>query len=68
MNITLDDIKEAIKVKLSEDKFMTYFEITIYDLVERFSDLIEDRQEELSEELELNVEETFIESYYEDRE
>jgi hypothetical protein len=68
MNITLDDIKEAIKVKLSEDKFMTYFEITIYDLVERFSDLIEDRQEELLEELELNVEETFIESYYEDRE
>lgn len=68
MNITLDDIKEAIKVKLSEDKFMTYFEVTIYDLVERFSDLIEDRQEELSEELELNVEETFIESYYEDRE
>lgn len=68
MNITLDDIKEAIKVKLSEDEFMTYFEITIYDLVERFSDLIEDRQKELLEELELNVEETFIESYYEDRE
>lgn len=66
MNVTVDDIKEAAKVKMSEDKFLTFFEITIEDLVERFTDFIEDRQEDLAEELELEVEEVYIN--YEDRE
>lgn len=66
MNVTVDDIKEAAKVKMSEDKFLTFFEITIEDLVERFTDFIEDRQEDLAEELELEVDEVYIN--YEDRE
>lgn len=66
MNVTIDDIKEAAKVKMSEDKFLTFFEITVDDLVERFTDLIEDRQEDLVEELELETEEVYIN--YEDRE
>ena len=47
MNITLDDIKEAVKVKMSEQQFLTFFEIDIEDLVKRFDDLIEDQQDDL---------------------
>lgn len=68
MNITLDDIKEAVKVKMSEQQFLTFFEIDIEDLVKRFDDLIEDNQDDLLNTLELKVEESFVESYYEDRE
>ena len=68
MNITLDDIKEAVKVKMSEQQFLTFFEIDIEDLVKRFDDLIEDQQDDLLDTLELKVEEGFIESYFEDRE
>lgn len=68
MNITLDDIKEAVKVKMSEQQFLTFFEIDIEDLVKRFDDLIEDNQDDLLDTLELKVEESFVESYYEDRE
>lgn len=67
MNITLDDIKEAVKVKMSEQQFLTFFEIDIEDLVKRFEDLIEDQQDDLLDALELKVEESFIESYFEDR-
>ena len=68
MNITLDDIKEAVKVKMSEQQFLTFFEIDIEDLVKRFDDLIEDQQDDLLDTLELKVEESFVESYFEDRE
>lgn len=68
MNITLDDIKEAVKVKMSEQQFLTFFEIDIEDLVKRFDDLIEDNQDDLLDTLELKVEESFVESYFEDRE
>lgn len=68
MNITLDDIKEAVKVKMSEQQFLTFFEIDIEDLVKRFDDLIEDQQDDLLDTLELKVEEGFVESYFEDRE
>ena len=68
MNITLEDIKEAVKVKMSEQQFLTFFEIDIEDLVKRFDDLIEDNQYDLLDTLELKVEESFVESYFEDRE
>jgi len=55
-NMTLDDIKEAIRVKKSEEWFVDNFEITIEDLVTRFSDLIEEQIEELPLLLEMEVE------------
>jgi len=54
--MTLDDIKEAIRVKKSEEWFVDNFEITIEDLVTRFSDLIEEQIEELPLLLEMEVE------------
>ena len=46
-NMSLEDIKEALRVTQSEEEFLLLFEITVEDLVERFSDLIEENQEEL---------------------
>lgn len=60
----LDDIKEAIRLKKDESWFIDFFEISIEDLVERFSDLIEEQKEELP--AELGMEEVLID--YEDRE
>ena len=62
-NMSLDDIKDTIKVSWSESTFLEYFEISIEDLVERFTDLIEEQQEALP--LDLNME-TFVDAY-EDR-
>ena len=53
---------------MSEQQFLTFFEIDIEDLVKRFDDLIEDQQDDLLDTLELKVEEGFVESYFEDRE
>jgi len=60
----LDDIKEAIRLKKDEKWFCEYFEISVEDLVERFTDLIEEQEEELP--AELGMEEVMID--YEDRE
>lgn len=53
----LDDIKETIVVKKDEEWFIDYFEITIDELVKKFSDRIEDDYyfEDLPAELEMVV-------------
>lgn len=53
----LDDIKEAIVVKKDEEWFIDYFEITIDELVKKFSDRIEDDYyaADLPAELEMDV-------------
>lgn len=54
----LDDIKEAIVVKKDEEWFIDYFEITIDELVKKFSDRIEDDyyySADLPAELEMDV-------------
>lgn len=68
MNTSLDDIKEASKLKFTEMELITLLEIDIEDLVERFTDIIEEKQKEIIQELGLEVEDSFIDSYYEDRE
>lgn len=45
--MSVSDIKEAIRVTQDEEWFLSIFEITIDDLVERFSDLIAENKEEL---------------------
>jgi hypothetical protein len=45
--MSVSDIKEAIRVTQDEEWFLSTFEITIDDLVERFSDLIAENKEEL---------------------
>lgn len=45
--MTVSDIKEAIRIKEDTEWFISTFEITIDDLVERFSDLIAENKEDL---------------------
>lgn len=45
--MSLSDIKETIRVKKDTDWFISTFEVTVDDLVERFGDLIAENKEEL---------------------
>jgi hypothetical protein len=47
MMMSVSDIKETIRVKQDVDWFLGTFEITIDDLVDRFSDLIAEKKNEL---------------------
>lgn len=63
-NMTIDDIKDAISLTQDERWFIETFEITIEDLVERFTDIIVENKEEMPRLLGMEV---FPEEY-EDRE
>lgn len=49
--LTTDELQAALKANVDEIWFIDYFEITIDDLVDRFSDLIELQQRDLPYEL-----------------
>jgi hypothetical protein len=50
MNLTFEEIKERL-VKLDEITLLEILDISSEDIVERFSDLIELKQDDLEEEL-----------------
>lgn len=64
MMMSLGDIKETIRVTQDVEWFITTFEITIEDLVDRFSDLIAENKEELPYLLDME----YPAEEYEDRE
>lgn len=51
IDVSLDDLKTALKNNVDEIWFINYFEITIEDLTNRFGDLIEEKQNDLPFEL-----------------
>lgn len=51
MIITIEELSEAIKNNTDELWFVNYFELDIEILVERFQDLIKERQKDLPYEL-----------------
>lgn len=57
MALTMHDLKIKLSRGLSEIELLEVLEITSEDLVERFSDLIEEKFDYLAEELELEQEE-----------
>lgn len=67
MSYSFKDVEETIIVKKDEEWFINFFEITIDELVKKFSDRIEDSYyfDRLTAELETPVKDGFIEEYYE---
>lgn len=57
MPLTMYDLKNRLSRGLSEVELLEVLEITSEDIVERFSDLIEEKFDYLSEELEEEREE-----------
>jgi len=51
MSLTFEEIKERLK-RLDEVTLLEVLNISSEELVERFDDIIEDKQEELEEDLE----------------
>jgi hypothetical protein len=52
MQLTLEELKERLANRLDEVTLLELLNITSYDLVERFEDLIEERYEHLCNEIE----------------
>jgi hypothetical protein len=51
MQLTLEELKERLADRLDEITLLELLNITSYDLVERFSDLIEDNYDKLQKEI-----------------
>jgi hypothetical protein len=51
MQLTLEELKERLAERLDEITLLELLNITSYDLVERFSDLIEDNYDKLQKEI-----------------
>lgn len=51
MALTLEELKQKIAERLDEITLLEVLGITSYDLVERFSDLIEDNYDKLHREI-----------------
>jgi hypothetical protein len=51
MQLTLEELKERLADRLDEIILLELLNITSYDLVERFSDLIEDNYDKLQKEI-----------------
>lgn len=60
MKIDIEDLKTALRNNVDEIWFVNYFEITVEDLVTRFTDLIEEKQKDLP--YELGLQERFIDA------
>ena len=58
MSMTLEEVKEKLK-QFDEVTLLEIFDITSEELVERFSDLIEEREEYFIKEIELEEFDTF---------
>jgi hypothetical protein len=52
MTLTLQELKEKLANRLDEVSLLELLNITSFDLVERFEDLIEERYEHLCKEIE----------------
>jgi len=52
MQLTLEELKERLANRLDEVTLLELLNITSYDLVERFEDIIEERYEHLCKEIE----------------
>ena len=51
MQLTLEELKERLADRLDEITLLELLNITSYDLVERFSDLVEDNYDKLQKEI-----------------
>ncbi len=51
MQLTLEELKERLADRLDEITLLELLIITSYDLVERFSDLVEDNYDKLQKEI-----------------
>ena len=51
MQLTLEELKELLADRLDEITLLELLNITSYDLVERFSDLVEDNYDKLQKEI-----------------
>lgn len=51
MATTLEELKEKLASRLDEITILELLEINSYDLVERFSDLVEDNYDKLIDEI-----------------
>lgn len=51
MQLTLEELKERLAERLDEITLLELLNITSYDLVERFSDLIENNYDKLQKEI-----------------
>jgi hypothetical protein len=51
MQLTLEELKERLADRLDEITLLELLNITSYDLVERFADLIEDNYDKLQKEI-----------------
>jgi hypothetical protein len=51
MQLTLEELKERLAERLDEITLLELLNITSYDLVERFADLIEDNYDKLQKEI-----------------
>ena len=51
MQLTLEELKERLANRLDEITLLELLNITSYDLVERFSDLVEDNYDKLQKEI-----------------
>ena len=51
MQLTLEELKERLAERLDEITLLELLNITSYDLVERFSDLVEDNYDKLQKEI-----------------
>lgn len=51
MQLTLEELKERLADRLDEITLLELLNITSYDLVERFADIIEDNYDKLQKEI-----------------
>lgn len=51
MQLTLEELKERLADRLDEITLLELLNITSYDIVERFADLIEDNYDKLQKEI-----------------